>query len=173
MATGFDVFLKAESFQRTGSYKIRGPLNKFAYLTVGLEIYVDLPNIHTVVVPIGGGGLISGVASALKSLDSTIRVVGVESARAPAMQRSVAEGRPHPARRVDCSVDGLKEPHLELSSGNRPRAVPVSGGVRRTLGLLALALALLVPAGCGGDDSGGGGGGGTNTTQTDDSDYGY
>jgi threonine dehydratase len=201
-ATGFDVLLKAESFQRTGSYKIRGPLNKFTHLseaekragvicssagnhaqgvalaaalhgiravvvmaenstpskieatraygaevvlhgtiwdeaneralelvgaegltyihpfddleliagqgTLGLEIYDDLPDVHTVVVPIGGGGLISGVASALKSLNADIRVVGVESSGAPAMQRSVAAGRRIELDEVQCSIDGLK-----------------------------------------------------------------
>ena len=201
-ATGFDVLLKAESFQRTGSYKIRGPLNKFTHLsdeekqagvvcssagnhaqgvalaaalhgiravvvmaenatpakieatraygadvvlhgtiwdeanekavelveedgltyihpfddleliagqgTLGLEIYDDLPDVHTVVVPIGGGGLISGVANALKSTSPSIRVIGVESAGAPAMQRSVAEGRLVQLDEVDCSIDGLK-----------------------------------------------------------------
>jgi threonine dehydratase len=201
-ATGFDVLLKAESFQRTGSYKIRGPLNKFTHLsdeekragvicssagnhaqgvalaaalhgiravvvmaenatpakieatrdygaevvlhgtiwdeaneralelveaegltyihpfddleliagqgTLGLEIYDALPDVHTVVVPIGGGGLISGVASALKSLDPDIRVIGVESSGAPAMQRSVAAGRRIELNEVQCSIDGLK-----------------------------------------------------------------
>jgi threonine dehydratase len=201
-ATGFDVHLKAESFQRTGSYKIRGPLNKFTHLsendkhagvicssagnhaqgvalaakvhgiravvvmaanatpakieatraygaevvlhgtiwdeanekalelvdaegltyihpfddleliagqgTLGLEIYDDLPDVHTVVVPIGGGGLISGVSSALKSLNPEIRVVGVESSGAPAMQRSVAAGRLVQLDEVQCAIDGLK-----------------------------------------------------------------
>jgi threonine dehydratase len=201
-ATGFEVLLKAESLQRTGSYKIRGPLNKFARLsddekragvicssagnhaqgvalaaklhgiravvvmaenatpakieatrgygaevvlhgtiwdeaneralelveaegltyihpfddleliagqgTLGLEIHDDLPEVHTVVVPIGGGGLISGVASALKSLSPDVRVVGVESSGAPAMQRSVAEGRRIELDEVQCAIDGLK-----------------------------------------------------------------
>ena len=76
--------------------------------TLGLEIYDDLPDVQTVVVPIGGGGLISGVASALKSLNADIRVVGVESSGAPAMQRSVAEGRRIELDEVQCSIDGLK-----------------------------------------------------------------
>jgi threonine dehydratase len=76
--------------------------------TLGLELYDDLPDVHTVVVPIGGGGLISGVSSALKSIDPEIRVVGVESAGAPAMQRSVAAGRRIELEEVDCAIDGLK-----------------------------------------------------------------
>ena len=200
--TGFDVRLKAELFQRTGSYKIRGPLNKFTFLsddekkrgvicssagnhaqgvalaariygihavvcmaanatpskieatraygaevvlhgsiwdeanekaqalvrergytyihpfddlqliggqgTVGLEIFQDWPDVDVVVVPIGGGGLISGIALALKSLNPKVRVIGVESSGAPGMKRSVAEGRLVTLDRVDCVIDGLR-----------------------------------------------------------------
>lgn len=200
--TGFDVRLKAEMFQRTGSYKIRGPLNKFTYLseeqkrrgvicssagnhaqgvalaarihgiravvvmaenatpskiaatrgygaevvlhgtiwdeanerakelvasegltyihpfddeeliagqgTLGREIYQDWPEVEAAIVPIGGGGLISGVTMALKSLNPKIRVIGVESSGAPAMKRSVEEGRLVTLDRVDCIIDGLR-----------------------------------------------------------------
>src|SRR5215831_10444466 len=185
--SGFDIRLKAEMFQRTGSYKIRGPLNKFAFLTdeqrsrgvicssagnhaqgvalaaklngmravvvmaenatpskieatraygaevvlhgtiwdeanekakqlceergltyihpfddpqliagqgtLGLEIYEDFPEVEVVVVPIGGGGLISGVSMALRARNPNIRIFGVESSGAPGMKRSVKEGR--------------------------------------------------------------------------------
>jgi threonine dehydratase len=200
-ATGFRVMLKAESFQKTGSYKIRGPLVKLAQLddaekragvicssagnhaqgvalaaalhgvravvvmaenatpskieatraygaevvlhgsiwdeanekalelveeegltyihpfddldlitgqgTLGLEIYDDLPTVETVVVPIGGGGLISGVSTALESLNPEIRIIGVESSGAPAMKRSVEEGHRVELDHVDCAIDGL------------------------------------------------------------------
>jgi len=201
-ATGFEVRLKAEMFQRTGSYKIRGPLNKFPQLsdeqkrrgvicssagnhaqgvalaaaihgikavvvmaenatpskvaatrgygaevvlhgtiwdeanerarelvrergytyvhpfddleliagqgTVGLEIMEDWPEADVVVVPIGGGGLISGIALAAKSLKPGIRIIGVESSGAPGMQQSVAAGHPVVLDRVDCVIDGLR-----------------------------------------------------------------
>jgi threonine dehydratase len=200
--TGFDVRLKAELFQRTGSYKIRGPLNKFALLsaeekargvicssagnhaqgvalaarihgikavvcmasnatpskieatraygaevvlhgtiwdeanekakelvaekgytyvhpfddlqliqgqgTVGLEMHQDWPEVDVAVVPIGGGGLISGVALALKSYKPSIRVIGVESSGAPGMKNSVAAGELVTLDRVDCIIDGLR-----------------------------------------------------------------
>lgn len=200
--TGFDVRLKAEMFQKTGSYKIRGPLNKFAFLsdeqrrrgvicssagnhaqgvalaarlqglravvvmaenatpskiaatraygaevvlhgtiwdeanekakalvvereltyihpfddlqliagqgTLGLEIHDDCPDAAVVIVPIGGGGLISGVAMALKGLNPRVRIIGVESSGAPAMKRSVEAGRLVTLDRVDCVIDGLK-----------------------------------------------------------------
>jgi threonine dehydratase len=200
-ATGFDVRLKAEMFQRVGSYKIRGPLNKFALMpeeqkrrgvvcssagnhaqgvalaakihgiravvcmaqnatpskiaatkgygaevvlhgniwdeanekakelvraegltyvhpfddeqliagqgTLGLEIVQDWPEVDAVVVPIGGGGLISGVSMAVKGHNPKIRVIGVESSDGPAMQRSVASGK---LETIDCKtvIDGLR-----------------------------------------------------------------
>ena len=201
-ATGFEVRLKAEMFQRTGSYKIRGPLNKFPQLsdeqkrrgvicssagnhaqgvalaaaihgikavvvmaenatpskiaatrgygaevvlhgtiwdeanerarelvrergytyihpfddleliagqgTVGLEIMEDWPEAEVLVVPIGGGGLISGIALAAKSRKPEVRIIGVESSGAPGMQQSVAAGHPVVLDRVDCVIDGLR-----------------------------------------------------------------
>lgn len=55
--------------------------------TIGLEILEDLPNVDTIVVPIGGGGLISGIALAAKALKPSIRIVGVVSDQAPMMRR--------------------------------------------------------------------------------------
>ena len=200
--TGFEVRLKAEMFQRTGSFKIRGPLNKFPRLTkdqkrrgvicssagnhaqgvalaaavhrikavvvmaenattskieatraygaevvlhgtiwdeanekakqlveergltyihpfddleliagqgtLGLEILDDYTSADVVVVPIGGGGLISGVSMALKGRNPGIRVIGVESSGAPAMKRSLEVGELVTLDEVDCAIDGLK-----------------------------------------------------------------
>ena len=199
--TGYDVRLKAEMFQRVGSYKIRGPLNKFALMpeeqkrrgvvcssagnhaqgvalaakihgiravvcmaqnatpskiaatkgygaevvlhgniwdeanekakelvrtegltyvhpfddeqliagqgTLGLEIVQDWPDVDAVVVPIGGGGLISGVSMAVKGHNPKIKVIGVESSDGPAMQESVAAGE---LKTIDCRtvIDGLR-----------------------------------------------------------------
>ena len=199
--TGYDVRLKAELFQRVGSYKIRGPLNKFAQMpdeqkrrgvvcssagnhaqgvalaarihgiravvcmaanatpskvaatrgygaevvlhgsiwdeanekarelvaaegltyvhpfddeqliagqgTLGLEVVQDWPDLDAIVVPIGGGGLISGVAMAAKSHNPKVRVIGVESSDGPAMQRSIEAGR---LETIDCRtiIDGLR-----------------------------------------------------------------
>ncbi len=199
--TGFEARLKAECFQTVGSYKIRGPLNKFAQLseeekrrgvvcssagnhaqgvalaarihgiravicmatnatpakiaatkayggevvlhgqiwdeanekakelvrdegltyvhpfddahviagqgTLGLEIVQDWPDVDCIVVPIGGGGLISGVAMAAKSFNPKIRVIGVESSDGPAMQASIRAGS---LQTIDCNtvIDGLR-----------------------------------------------------------------
>jgi len=61
--------------------------------TVGLEILKQSPNVDTVIVSIGGGGLIAGVASALKASKPGIKVIGVEPTGAPTLTRSVEAGR--------------------------------------------------------------------------------
>jgi len=76
--------------------------------TVGLEIMQDFPEAEVIVVPIGGGGLISGTSMAVKSINPNARVIGVESSGAPAMQRSVAEGHLITLDEVDCIIDGLR-----------------------------------------------------------------
>jgi threonine dehydratase len=76
--------------------------------TLGLEIHEDWPEVELVVVPIGGGGLISGVATALKQASPDIRIVGVESADGPAMKTSVERGELVTLEQVDTVVDGLR-----------------------------------------------------------------
>ena len=75
--------------------------------SVGLEVLEQLPDVGTVYVPLGGGGLASGVATALKLSRSTIRVIGVEPAGAPKMTASFAAGRPVTLERTDSIADGL------------------------------------------------------------------
>jgi len=62
--------------------------------TVGLEIAAQLPGVATVVVPVGGGGLIAGVTAGLAAAGSAAQVWGVEPAGAPKLQRSLAAGHP-------------------------------------------------------------------------------
>jgi threonine dehydratase len=76
--------------------------------TVGLEISQDWPDVDVVVVPIGGGGLISGVSMAIKAHNPKARVIGVESSGAPGMKASVDAGRVVTLDRVDCIIDGLR-----------------------------------------------------------------
>jgi len=62
--------------------------------TIGLEIFDDLKTVDTIYIPIGGGGLVSGAGSALKTLKPSIRIVGVQSESCPALQTSLDAGGP-------------------------------------------------------------------------------
>ena len=75
--------------------------------TIGLEILEQLPEVEQVVVPIGGGGLISGVAMAVKSLKPSCKVIGVQAAGAPSMYVSLREGHPAELSRVETIADGI------------------------------------------------------------------
>jgi len=75
--------------------------------TTGLEIVEDLPEVSTVLVPVGGGGLSAGVASAVKLLAPTARVVAVEPVGAPKLTRARAAGAPVRLERTASIADGL------------------------------------------------------------------
>ena len=80
--------------------------------TVGLEIYEDVPEADTVVVGIGGGALISGIATALKNLNPEIRIIGVEPDGAPSMYRALREGKPVRLEKIETVADGLAAPYV-------------------------------------------------------------
>ena len=75
--------------------------------TTGLEIAEDLPDVATVLVPVGGGGLSAGVATAVKLLCPAARVIGVEPAGAPKLSRARAAGGPVTLDRTASIADGL------------------------------------------------------------------
>jgi len=89
--------------------------------TVGLEIAADLPDVGTVVVPVGGGGLISGVVVGLAAAGSAARVWGVEPAGAPKLTRSLAAGQPVRLERT-ASTASLADGLITLSVGDIPFA---------------------------------------------------
>ncbi|MCI5578210.1 MAG: threonine ammonia-lyase [Oscillospiraceae bacterium] len=80
--------------------------------TIGLELLEQLPDMDAVVVPIGGGGLISGVAFTIKSLNPNIKVYGVQAAGAPSMLNSVKDNKIERLESVATIADGIavKEP---------------------------------------------------------------
>ncbi len=80
--------------------------------TIGLEILEELDGVDAVVVPVGGGGLISGVAYTLKQLRPNIKVYGVQAAGAPSMFNSINHGKKERLERVSTIADGIavKEP---------------------------------------------------------------
>lgn len=75
--------------------------------TTGLEIAEDLPSVGTVIVPVGGGGLSAGVATAIKLMIPGTRVIGVEPAGAPKLTRARAAARPVLLDRTTSLADGL------------------------------------------------------------------
>ncbi len=75
--------------------------------TIGLEILNDLDNIDAVIVPIGGGGLISGIAYTIKSLRPSVKVYGVQAAGAPSMYNSVKSGKIECLSGVQTIADGI------------------------------------------------------------------
>ena len=75
--------------------------------TIGLEIVNELDNIDAVIVPIGGGGLISGVAYAIKSIRPSIKVYGVQAAGAPSMYNSIHNGHIETLGSVSTIADGI------------------------------------------------------------------
>ena len=78
--------------------------------TVGLELVADAPSVDLVLVACGGGGLLSGVAAAVKQLRPQARVIGVEPEGAAAMTLSLAAGSPQRLESLDTVADGLAAP---------------------------------------------------------------
>ena len=79
--------------------------------TMGLEIIADCPEIDTVFVPVGGGGLLGGVGSALKTLKPEVRLIAVEPQGCPSLQVSLGAGRPESVV-CDTICDGVAVPYI-------------------------------------------------------------
>ena len=75
--------------------------------TLALEMLEQIPDLDAVVVPIGGGGLIAGIATAIKQTDRRIRVIGVETARLPSMQQALQHGGPLTIEAATTIADGI------------------------------------------------------------------
>lgn len=75
--------------------------------TVGLEILADLPDVEAIVAPIGGGGLIAGIATAVKAVRPDVRIIGVEAAGAAGMRASLDAGRLVKLEAVSTVADGI------------------------------------------------------------------
>jgi threonine dehydratase len=81
--------------------------------TMGLEILEDLPEADAVVVPVGGGGLLAGVASAVKQIRPSARVIAVELAEGPGLSPALAAGKPVPVPRPHGTLaDGMTPPFV-------------------------------------------------------------
>ena len=75
--------------------------------TCGLEILEQYPDVQAIYIPMGGGGLVSGIAAAVKATNPAVRIIGVEPAGAPKMSASLAAGRPVRLEKTSSIADGL------------------------------------------------------------------
>ncbi|MDK2958672.1 MAG: threonine dehydratase [Synergistaceae bacterium] len=96
--------------------------------TSGLEIMEDLPDVDTVVVPLGGGGLLAGVAAAIKETRPSVRVIGVEPAGIQRYAESRKAGKHRQVRGRDRSR--FRRVHLQGSHGNRLQEQAARGAFR-------------------------------------------
>lgn len=106
-----DAAAEAARLTREHGYTFAHPFNDEKVIagqgTIGLEILDQLPEVEQVVVPIGGGGLISGVACAIKSLKPSCRIVGVQASGAASMYVSRLAGTPTELPSVSTIADGI------------------------------------------------------------------
>ena len=106
-----DAYNKAIELQKEKGYTFIHPFNDPDVIagqgTIGLEILEQLPDVDVVVVPIGGGGLIAGVAYTIKQINPNCKVYGVQATGAPSMKNSVADGKIETLKNVQTIADGI------------------------------------------------------------------
>jgi threonine dehydratase len=139
---------------RTFVHPFEGPRTALGTATVGLELMEQAPGLDAVVVPIGGGGLCAGIATAVKLIRPETLVFGVEPEGADSMRRSFAAGTPQSIDAVRTIADSLGAPHaapysFELCRRNVDELVTVDDdALRRAMKLLFVSAKLAVePAG--------------------------
>lgn len=106
-----DAYNKALSLKEEKGYTFIHPFNDPDVIagqgTIGLEILEQLPDADAVVVPIGGGGLIAGVAYTIKQINPNCKVYGVQASGAPSMQRAINDGKIETLDKVQTIADGI------------------------------------------------------------------
>jgi threonine dehydratase len=139
---------------RTFIHPFEGELTVTGTATVGYELCNQIETLDAVIVPVGGGGLIAGIACAVKQMQPQCRVYGVEPEGADSMSRSFAAGSPQKLDRVDTIADSLAAPYaLPYSFGVARQFVDgivtiPDDAMRRAMGLLFAEMKLAVePAG--------------------------
>lgn len=111
-----DAYAKALELKEKENYTFVHPFDDENVIagqgTIGLEILDQMPDVEAVIVPVGGGGLISGVAFAIKKLNPNIKVYGVQAKGAPSMYNSIHDGKIECLNSVSTIADGIavKEP---------------------------------------------------------------
>ena len=112
--TAAEAFAKAAELATERGFTMIHPFDDQRILagtgTIGLEILEQVPEVDVVVVPIGGGGLIAGIAAAIKQANPRVHVIGVEPQGAAAMRASLDAGHPVRLAAIDTIADGLAAP---------------------------------------------------------------
>ena len=106
-----DAYQKALDLQKEHGYAFLHPFNDEDVIagqgTIALEIAEQLPDMDAVIVPIGGGGLISGIAYTIKTLYPSVKVIGVQAKGAPSMKNSIEHGEVEELPSVSTIADGI------------------------------------------------------------------
>ncbi|MGQ0648223.1 MAG: threonine ammonia-lyase [Gemmatimonadaceae bacterium] len=122
-----DLLATAQELQRDRGLTLIHPFDDPRVIagqgTVGLEIVEDLPDVDVVLVACGGGGLISGVAAAVKALRPGARVIGVEPEYSSVMSQSLAAGSPQRLTVNRTVADGLSAPFAGVNTFAHVRAL--------------------------------------------------
>ncbi len=152
------AFELAEDIQETeGRYLVHpfeGPAVALGTGTVGLEICEQVNEFDALLVPIGGGGLIGGIANAVKQLRPDCEIIGVEPTGADTMHRSRAAGAPQAIDKVRTIADSLGAPFampysFSLTEENVDRLVRVDDDMlRRCMGFLFQSMKIAVEPAC-------------------------
>jgi threonine dehydratase len=156
-----EALVAAQAFERETGAVLIHPFNHRDIVagqgTVGLEILEQCPEVRTVVVCTGGGGLLAGVALAVKSLRPDVRVVGVQAEQAAAYPASLAAGHPVPLAAMSTMADGIavgcpgEIPFAIVRElVDEVRAVPEASLTRAMLLCLERAKLVVEPAGAAG-----------------------
>ena len=106
-----DAYNKALELKEKEGYTFIHPFNDKDVIagqgTIGLEIMEQLPDVDIIIVPIGGGGLISGVAYTIKQINPKCKVYGVQASGAPSMMNSIRNGKIETLASVQTIADGI------------------------------------------------------------------
>ncbi len=152
------AFALAEEIRdKEGRYFIHpfeGPSIALGTGTMGVEICEQIPEFDAIVIPVGGGGLIGGIANAVRQMRPDAEIIGVEPAGADSMHRSFASGTPQGIEKVATIADSLGAPFalpysFELTRQNVDRLVTVDDDqLRKCMGFLFRSMKIAVEPAC-------------------------
>jgi threonine dehydratase len=99
-----------EDERRYFVHPFEGPLTALGNATLGLEFFRQVPDLSSIIIPVGGGGLCAGISLAIKQLNPKCKIIAVEPSGANSLQRSLISGRPEKLDSVETIADSLGSP---------------------------------------------------------------